>query len=66
MNRDLQGTGSSGLISISREEILICLDEMIEAVHTEGGLAGIHVCANTDWSLILDSSVDIVNFDAFR
>lgn len=61
----LAGYGSSGLISISREEILICLDEMIEAVHTEGGLAGIHVCANTDWSLILDSSVDIVNFDAF-
>ncbi|MFQ5485568.1 MAG: hypothetical protein ACE5DO_09610 [Desulfobacterales bacterium] len=61
----LAGFGSSGLISISREEILICLGEMIEAVHAEGGLAGIHVCANTDWSLILDSSVDIVNFDAF-
>ena len=61
----LAGFGSSELISISREEILICLEEMIEAVHAEGGLAGIHVCANTDWSLILDSSVDIANFDAF-
>lgn len=61
----LAGFGSSELISISREEILACLDEMIEAVHAEGGLAGIHVCANTDWSLILDSSVDIANFDAF-
>jgi len=57
--------GSSELISISREEILFCLNETIEAVHEEGGLAGIHVCANTDWSLILDSSVDIANFDAF-
>ena len=30
-----------------------------------GGLAAIHVCANTDWSLILNSAVDIVNFDAY-
>ncbi|MDP7354821.1 MAG: hypothetical protein QGE94_07060, partial [Desulfobacterales bacterium] len=34
----LAGFGSSELISISREEILACLDEMIEAVHAEGGL----------------------------
>jgi methionine synthase II (cobalamin-independent) len=36
----------------------------MSAIHRAGGLAGIHVCGNTDWSLILDSSVDIVNFDA--
>jgi len=34
-------------------------------VHLEGGIAGVHVCANTDWSLVLNSSVDIVNFDAY-
>ena len=34
-------------------------------MHTEGGLAGVHVCANTDWSLILDSAADIVSFDAY-
>ena len=31
----------------------------------EGGLVGVHVCANTDWSLVLDSSADIVSFDAY-
>ena len=41
------------------------LVEVIDAIHAEGGLAGVHVCANTDWSLILDSPVDIVNFDAY-
>ena len=35
------------------------------AIHADGGLAGIHVCANTDWSLVLDSGADLVNFDAF-
>jgi hypothetical protein len=61
----LAGFGSSELISISREEITACLNEVFESVQKAGGLAGIHVCANTDWSMILESSVDIVNFDAY-
>ncbi len=61
----LAGFGSSELISISKEDISACLNEVIEAIHGEGGLAGIHVCANTDWSLVLDSEVDIANFDAY-
>jgi len=61
----LAGFGSSEFISISREDIAACLGEVIAAVHEEGGLAGVHVCANTDWSLLLDSEVDIVNFDAY-
>lgn len=61
----LAGFGSSEFISISHEEVAACFAEVIEAVHEEGGLTGIHVCANADWSLLLDSSVDIVNFDAY-
>ena len=61
----LAGYGSSELISISQEQISQCLDEVIDAVHQYGGLAGVHVCANTDWSLLLNSKVDIINFDAF-
>ncbi len=61
----LAGFGSSEFISISPEEIKNCFKEVISAVHSEGGLAGVHVCANTDWSLVLESSVDIVNFDAY-
>ncbi|MCK7469495.1 MAG: hypothetical protein MZU95_00855 [Desulfomicrobium escambiense] len=38
---------------------------MIDAVHLEGGLAGVHVCANTDWTLVLDSAADILSFDAY-
>ncbi len=61
----LAGFGSSEFISISQAEITSCLEEVIEAIHTEGAMAGIHVCANTDWAMILESSVDIVNFDAY-
>jgi methionine synthase II (cobalamin-independent) len=61
----LAGFGSSELISISKEAILTCLQEVVDAIHADGGLAGIHVCANTDWSLVLESGADIVNFDAY-
>ena len=61
----LAGYGSSEFITISRDEIAQSLEEVIAGVHTEGGMAGVHVCANTDWSLILDSSADIVSFDAY-
>lgn len=60
----LAGYGSSELISVSKEEIGACLQEVIEAVHRHGGLAGVHVCANTDWSLLFDAPLDVVNFDA--
>ncbi|MGD9209722.1 MAG: hypothetical protein PVI90_03050, partial [Desulfobacteraceae bacterium] len=61
----LAGFGSSELISVSKEDILACLKEVVDAVHADGGLAGIHVCANTDWSIVLESGADIVNFDAY-
>ncbi len=61
----LAGFGSSGFIGISRSEVEECFEEVIDAVHAEGGLAGIHVCANSDWSLILDSTADIISFDAY-
>lgn len=61
----LAGFGSSEFISISRDDIAQSLAEVIAAVHAEDGLAGVHVCANTDWTLVLDSAADIVSFDAY-
>jgi len=61
----LAGFGSSEFTSISRDDVGQCLEEIFEAVHLEGGLTGVHVCANTDWSLVLESSTDIVSFDAY-
>jgi methionine synthase II (cobalamin-independent) len=61
----LAGFGSSEFISVSKDAIINSLEEVVAAVHAEGGLAGVHVCANTDWSIILDSAADIVSFDAY-
>jgi hypothetical protein len=62
----LAGYGSSAFISISRELIEQLLKEVVAAVHEEGALAGIHICANTDWLLAFDSGADIINFDSYN
>ena len=61
----LAGFGSSEFISVSREDVAESLAEIVESVHAEGALAGIHVCANTDWGMVMDTGVDVINFDAF-
>ncbi len=61
----LSGFGSSAMVGIPREDAVSALSEAISAVHEAGAMAGIHVCANTDWSLVLDTDVDILSFDAF-
>jgi methionine synthase II (cobalamin-independent) len=61
----LAGFGTSAFVSISREDVSRVLSEVIDGIHEAGGLAGVHVCANTDWSLILDSAADILSFDAY-
>jgi hypothetical protein len=61
----LAGFGSSAFITISPDEIKACLNEVFAAVHTENGLAGVHVCANTEWPVVLDTNVDIISCDTY-
>ena len=61
----LAGVGSSAFITITPDDITSCLQEVFAPVHAEGGLVGVHVCANTEWSIIFDSGTDIVSFDAY-
>ena len=61
----LAGFGSSAFITITPADIATCFAEVIAAVHAEGGLAGVHVCANTEWPVIFDTAMDIVNYDAY-
>jgi methionine synthase II (cobalamin-independent) len=61
----LAGLGSSSFISVSVDDISQDLAEVTGAIHTSGGLAGVHVCANTDWNILLTSDIDILSFDAY-
>ena len=62
----LSAYGSSTYISVLRDDIVALLSETIEAIHTDGGIAGVHCCGNTEWSILMDAGADIVSFDAFE
>jgi hypothetical protein len=61
----LSAFGSSTYISVNREDVVQLLADMIDAIHADNGIAGVHCCGNTEWSILIDAGVDIVNFDAF-
>ncbi len=62
----LAGFGSSGFLTISKDDVVEMLKEIIKNLRQRGVLAGIHVCANTDWDLIFQSDPDIISFDSFN
>jgi methionine synthase II (cobalamin-independent) len=61
----LAGLGSSAFISIAAEDIKADINEVTAAIHSVGALAGVHVCANTQWDILLGSDIDILSFDAY-
>ena len=50
-------------VMLSREKVISLLEEVFSGI---SGLKGIHCCGNTDWSLIMDTTVDILSFDAYN
>lgn len=53
----------SAFFSLPEERVIALLQEVFDGI---GGLKGIHCCGNTDWSLILSTGIDIMNFDAYN
>ena len=55
----------SSFVNIERQDVILMLNAVIEKIHLRSGLSGIHCCGNTDWSLLAETDVDIINFDAY-
>ncbi len=62
----LSAFGSSTYVSVQRPEVVEYLREVVEAIHKEGALVGTHCCGNTEWPILIDAGVDIINFDAYE
>jgi methionine synthase II (cobalamin-independent) len=62
----LSAFGSSTYVSVRRNDVIQLLKDMVKAVHADGGIAGMHCCGNTEWSIPVDAGVDIISFDAFQ
>ena len=61
----LVGFGSQTFLTVSREDVIGDINEVTAAIHAHGGLAGVHCEENTDWSLLMESDLDILDFDAY-
>jgi hypothetical protein len=61
----LLGFGSQTFITVSREDVTRDINEVVAAIHARGGLAGVHCEENTDWSLLMESDLDVLDFDAY-
>lgn len=57
--------GSSAFVGITREMVTESMREIISGIQAEEALVGVHICANGDWAPVLESSADIISFDAY-
>ncbi len=48
---------------IPEEKVPILLEEVIKGIR---GVKGLHCCGNTNWSVLLDTAIDILSFDAYN
>ncbi len=54
--------GASSHTTISAQQVIDAINEVFSGL---SGLKGIHCCANTDWSVLLRTNMDILSFDAY-
>lgn len=55
----------SAYVQLDRELVVENLNYIIKEIKDTGALSGIHCCGNTDWTILLETDVDIINFDAY-
>jgi methionine synthase II (cobalamin-independent) len=53
----------SAFVAISNEKVTALLQETFKGIK---GLKGVHCCGNTDWPLLLGSTIDVLSFDAYN
>jgi len=51
----------SAFMNVSREEVISALREATALLE---GFKGVHICGNTDWPMIMEADLDIIDFDA--
>ena len=53
----------SAFVAISNEQVKALLEVVLSGIE---GLKGVHCCGSTDWSILLNSSIDVLSFDAYN
>lgn len=51
---------------IKKEDLILYINRIVNAIHTEACYAGIHCCGDADWDFLLRTDIDILNVDAYN
>ena len=63
LNEPTMSSFSSAVAAISRDQVISLLNQVLAGIT---GLSGIHCCGETDWSILLSTTADIVNVNAYE
>jgi len=53
----------SAYVSIPKENVIAIFNEVASGLDAK---RGVHCCGNTDWSVLLNADLDIINYDAYN
>ena len=53
----------SAFFALSKEKVVSLIQDVFNGIH---GAKGIHCCGQSDWSIVLSTGLDILNFDAYN
>ncbi|GAB4275197.1 uroporphyrinogen decarboxylase/cobalamine-independent methonine synthase family protein [Thermincola ferriacetica] len=62
----LYACGMSTHVTLKREEIIDELNAIFEQIHSAGAAVGVHSCAGMDWTILMESNLEIISFDAYE
>ncbi|WP_407307420.1 methionine synthase [Desulfosporosinus sp. SB140] len=62
----LYAFGASTHVTLDRTQLIEELNSIAGGILHQKGIPGVHVCAGMDWTLIFDSEIQVVNFDAYE
>jgi methionine synthase II (cobalamin-independent) len=53
----------SAYVAIPKNDAIAMFNEVADGLDAK---RGVHCCGNTDWSVLLNSDIDIINYDAYN
>ena len=57
--------GTSAFVTVKRSDIVETFSSVASVVKEFGAISAIHCCGKSDWSLLIESGVDMINLDAY-
>lgn len=57
--------GTSAFVTVQRQDIINSLSEISKVIQSFGGLCAVHCCGKADWSMLIESDIDIISIDGY-